>query len=223
MVSRILEQQKAIHKVVHDDCKYRHLVPTWQDVDVLESLDAALGTLSDFTDMLSAENFVTLSANLPVIHRILKKEVLSIGDDDTQLDKDMKTWILSYLEQKYTDAKICELLILATFLDPRFITEYVPITVTGYVPTEITKYVPTIITEYVPTMITEYVPTMITEYVPIMITEYVPTMITEYVPIMITEYVPTMVEVSVTKDRLATGETEIWLTEVGEGQDTEKL
>ena len=90
MFSRILEQQKAIHNVLHDDCKYRHLMPTWQDVDVLESLDAALGTLPDFTDMLSAENFVTVSANLPVIHHILKKEVLSIGDDDTKLDKDMK-------------------------------------------------------------------------------------------------------------------------------------
>ena len=58
-------------------------MPTWQDVDVLESLDAALGTLPDFTDMLSAENFVTVSANLPVIHHILKKEVLSIGEGDT--------------------------------------------------------------------------------------------------------------------------------------------
>ena len=71
MVSRILEQQKAIHKVLHDDRKSRHLMPTWQDVDVLESLDSALGTLSDFTDMLSAENFVTVSAIIPVIHYIL--------------------------------------------------------------------------------------------------------------------------------------------------------
>ena len=126
MVSRILEQQKAIHRVLHDDRKYRHLVPTWQDVDVLESLDAALGTLSDFTDMLSAENYVTVSAILPVIHHILKKEVLNISNDDTQLTKDIKTRILSYLEQKYTDVEISELLNLATFLDPRFITEYIP-------------------------------------------------------------------------------------------------
>ena len=66
----------------HDDRKYRHLVPTWQDLDVLESLDETLGALSDFTDMLSTENFVTVSAVLPVIHHILNKEVLSIGDDD---------------------------------------------------------------------------------------------------------------------------------------------
>ena len=113
MVSRILEQQKAIHKVLYDDRKHCHLVPTWQDVDVLESLDAVLGTLSDFTDMLSAENFLTVSANLPVIHHMLTKQVLNIGDNDTQLTKDIKTRIFNYLEQKYTDAEICALLNLA--------------------------------------------------------------------------------------------------------------
>ena len=76
--------------------------------------------------MLSAENFVTVSAILAVIHHTLKKEVLSIGDDDTQLTKDIKTQIRSYLEQKHTDAEICELVNLATFLDPQFLTEYVP-------------------------------------------------------------------------------------------------
>ena len=60
MVSKVLEQQKAIHKVLRDDRKYCHLVPMWQDVDVLKSLGANLGTLSDFTDMLSAENFATV-------------------------------------------------------------------------------------------------------------------------------------------------------------------
>ena len=35
-------------------------VLSWQDVDVLELLEAALGPLADFTDMLSAENFVTV-------------------------------------------------------------------------------------------------------------------------------------------------------------------
>ena len=126
MVSRILEQQKEIHQVLHDGRKYHHLVPTWQDVDVLESPDTAFGAISDFTDMLSAENFITVLAVLPVIHHIIKKEMLSIGDDDNQLTKDIKTRILSYLKQKYTDAEICELLNLAIFLNPQFITVYVP-------------------------------------------------------------------------------------------------
>ena len=55
-----------------------------------ESLEAALGTLSGFTDM-SAENFVTISAILPVV-------VLNIVDDDTQLTEGIKTRILDYLE-----------------------------------------------------------------------------------------------------------------------------
>jgi len=98
IVSRIPEQQKAIHKVLQDDHKYHHLVPTWQDIDILESLEAALGT--GFTDMLSAESFVTISAILPVVYHILKNEVLNISDDDTQLTKDIKTQILDFLERK---------------------------------------------------------------------------------------------------------------------------
>ena len=79
MVSRILEQQKAIHQVLQDDSKYRHLVPIWQDTDVLESLEAALGTLSGFTDMLSAENFVTISAILPVVHHLVSSTEFQDG------------------------------------------------------------------------------------------------------------------------------------------------
>ena len=90
MVSRIFEQQQANHQVLHDDCKYRYLVPTWQDIDVLESLNVALGTLSDF---------VTISAILPVIHHILKREVLSIGDDDTQLTKISRLEYLAILNR----------------------------------------------------------------------------------------------------------------------------
>ena len=75
MVRRLLEQEKAVHKVVGDDSKTSHLIPTWQDID-------ALGPLGDFTDMLSAENYVTLSALNPVLH-ILKSEVLVDKDEDT--------------------------------------------------------------------------------------------------------------------------------------------
>ena len=110
--------------MLHNDRKCRHLVPTWQDIDVLESLDAALGTLSDFTDMLSAEDFVTISAILPVIHHILKRKVLNIGDDDTQLTKDIKTLAIlnkSTLMLKFVSYSILLLswilgLLLSTYL-----------------------------------------------------------------------------------------------------------
>jgi len=72
MVFRILEQQKAIHEALQGnrllyqhDKTYKH---------VLKSFEATLETLSGFTDMLSAENFATISAILPVIHHIATKE-----------------------------------------------------------------------------------------------------------------------------------------------------
>lgn len=105
MVSRVLEQEKTIRKALRGDRKTSHLVPTWQDIDVLESIQAALGPLADFTDMLSADNFVTMSAILPVLH-ILQQEVLVEKENDTQLTKDIKARIRTYLEKKYSPLDI---------------------------------------------------------------------------------------------------------------------
>ena len=76
--------------------------------------------------MLSAENFVIVSTILPVVHHVLKKEVLNLNDDDTTLTMDIKVRILEYMINKYSDSKVCKLLNLATFVDPCFITEYIP-------------------------------------------------------------------------------------------------
>lgn len=56
MIERILEQEKAITQVLAADRSTRHLVPTWQDIDVLDSVSKSLGPLLDFTDALSSEN-----------------------------------------------------------------------------------------------------------------------------------------------------------------------
>ena len=41
MVTRVLQQESAIRVVVGADRKQSHLVPTWQDVDVLKSIHSA--------------------------------------------------------------------------------------------------------------------------------------------------------------------------------------
>lgn len=58
MVSRILQQEEAIRVVLSADRNTTHLVPTWQDIDVLQSIDQALTPLSSLTDMLSGEEYV---------------------------------------------------------------------------------------------------------------------------------------------------------------------
>ena len=47
MVKQIKEQIDAIHTVLSDDRKASHLVPTWQDSDVIDSLIAALEEVTD--------------------------------------------------------------------------------------------------------------------------------------------------------------------------------
>lgn len=123
MVSRILEQETAIRQVLVGDRKTTHLVPTWQDVEVLESVQSAIKPLADFTDMLSGEKCVTLSSLRPVLH-IFKTDVLAESDENTTLTADIKRRILEYMEDKYQDDRISELLDIASFLDPRFVGDY---------------------------------------------------------------------------------------------------
>ncbi|KAL7868960.1 hypothetical protein SRHO_G00103440 [Serrasalmus rhombeus] len=51
MMSRILEQQKALTLVLSAEKRVRHLIPTWQDIDVLESVKED----TDLTKKLKSE------------------------------------------------------------------------------------------------------------------------------------------------------------------------
>ena len=124
MVNRVLEQESAIRQVLGADRKCTHLIPTWQDVEVLESLQAALGSLADFTDMLSGEEQVTLSTLNTVLH-ILKTKVLSESADDTTLSAEIKDKVLTYLESKYSDSAVREMLNVTSYIDPRFMADYI--------------------------------------------------------------------------------------------------
>ena len=123
MVERILEQETAIRQVLGADRRTSHLIPSWQDIDVLESLNKALAPLKDFTDILSAEGYVTVSTVKPVLHH-LTTVVLMPLEEDTHLTKDIKKGVLAYIKEKYSNMKVNDLLDAATFMDPRFRTEY---------------------------------------------------------------------------------------------------
>lgn len=123
MIERVLEQENAITQVLAADKKTWHLVPTLQDIMVLESVTAALKPLQDFTDALSGEAYVSVSYLKPVIH-LLNAEVLNPKESDTELTQEIKSKVLGYLNDKYIDPATDELLTMATFLDPRFKTMY---------------------------------------------------------------------------------------------------
>lgn len=52
MVAHILEQITAIRLVLSADHKCSHLLPTWQDSEVLEIINNVLSSLADLTDLL---------------------------------------------------------------------------------------------------------------------------------------------------------------------------
>ena len=129
MVSRILEQEEAIRVVLSADRKTTHLLPTCQDVDELQSIHQALSPLSSLTDMLSGEEYVTVSAVLPMLN-LIDDNLLKEEDSDTRLTNDIKQCIKLDLGRQYADSEeIVEILKVATFLDPRFKTKYIKDTV----------------------------------------------------------------------------------------------
>ncbi|KAL3995876.1 N-acetyltransferase 8 [Sarotherodon galilaeus] len=124
MIARVLEQLKAISQVLTGDRHARSPIPTWQDAEVLESIHKALHPLSEFTDALSGEEYVSISYLKPVLH-LLATSVLAEDAEDTDLTRSIKTKVLAYLNDKYSDLNTQELLDVASFMDPRFKTQYI--------------------------------------------------------------------------------------------------
>ncbi len=103
MINRILEQQKALTQVLSEDKAARHRIPTWQDIDVLESVST--GPTAGFhrcTLMLVLENYVSVSYVKQVLH-LLNTSMLLMHEEDTDLTKTSKKEMLHYINEKYKD------------------------------------------------------------------------------------------------------------------------
>ena len=125
MVKRILEQEEAIRVTLSSDRKTSHLVPTWQDIEVLQAIDKALSHISSLTDILSANLYVTVSAVNPLL-QLIEKKFLTEDSTDTQLTKDIKKRVKEDLITRYSryGDEIKTILKTATLLDPRFKAKY---------------------------------------------------------------------------------------------------
>ena len=127
-------------------------MPTDTEFSVLEGLVEVLKPLSYLTDALSGEKQVTASAVLPVMKHAESKlsaastdsqlasemkqtiwmlpvmkhaeSKLSAASTDSQLASEMKQTIWNDLEARYSDAKVSEIVEVASFLDPRCKDQY---------------------------------------------------------------------------------------------------
>ncbi|XP_077359939.1 E3 SUMO-protein ligase ZBED1-like [Festucalex cinctus] len=126
MINRILEQQKALSEVLSQDRSTRHLVLGYQDLDVLESVSKALGPLHEFTDALSAEDYFSVSHIKPIL-TLFNTTILAPKEEDTDMTKSIKKKMLEYMNSKYNDEDTQMLLDVASFLDPRYKTQYISV------------------------------------------------------------------------------------------------
>ena len=76
------------------------------------------------TNILGGENYDTLSAVKPLLS-VMSTKSLALEDDDTPLTKAQNTEIIKDMQRRYSGSKIVELLDVASFLDPRFKTQYI--------------------------------------------------------------------------------------------------
>ena len=67
-MEHIREQQEAINFVLGNDQEVSHLILNWQQKDVLEAIDMMLSPLKKMTDLLSGEDYVTISVIKPMLH-----------------------------------------------------------------------------------------------------------------------------------------------------------
>uniref|UniRef100_A0A3P9LVT4 BED-type domain-containing protein n=1 Tax=Oryzias latipes TaxID=8090 RepID=A0A3P9LVT4_ORYLA len=118
MVARILEQIPAIRWVLMDDRRRQHLIPTWQDIEVLESINSALKKVADFKDALSSKKTVTASSVLPVL-QLLTEDILLPTNEDMELTRNIKQKMIEVLKDKYSAPGSQQLLAKASFIDPR--------------------------------------------------------------------------------------------------------
>ena len=124
MVEWFLEQEKAVHQVLSNDRKTVPLIVTWQDIQVLESINKAIALIADLTDIISWEDYVTVSTVKPLLHPISIK-ALAVENDNTELTRDIKERIKPCLTEKYSDNEVNMLLDMATKLNPRFKVDYI--------------------------------------------------------------------------------------------------
>ena len=124
MISRIIDQIDPIKAVLSADRKTSHIIPTWQDMDVLNSIHKAISQLAGLTDILSGDEYVTISAVIPIVD-LIDKKLLASQSDDTELSKSLKESIITDLKQRYQDPHIRDILNVFLFLDPRFKNKYI--------------------------------------------------------------------------------------------------
>ena len=124
MIQSLLCNRWPLTAVLADDTvtrrQYRYLELSSANWLILEDVSQVLEHLEVGTVFLSAENNVSISAVLPVVHGLLTK--LAIEEEDSSCIKQFKTQVSSALKRRWglDELDASQIPLLATVVDPRF-------------------------------------------------------------------------------------------------------
>lgn len=134
LIDVIVEQHLPLMAFLqeHQKGKSKDIILTIEELDILKCIVEVLKPISNMSDLMSGEQYVTASAILPLMKKI-KVQFYSIDVDETQVDSqdtDINTIkihfvqnIMHYLENRYTKAQNIKMYLeKCSMLDPRFKT-----------------------------------------------------------------------------------------------------
>ena len=119
MVDRLVENMDLVKPILTEDRGCEHLVPKWQDIDVLEAVQKGLEPVAELTDTMCGEKYVTVSS-LKALYEDLETTTLALDEspDVPDLVNDMRGVIMDKLKEKADGSD--GILNLTSFLDPRY-------------------------------------------------------------------------------------------------------
>jgi len=118
MIGSVIEQQEALVAIFHAKGELHYLEPSPTEWRILEDLYNLLEPFKDSTEILSGQQYPTLSCLGPILADL--KEKVEQKDSDSKAIKSAKAAIREDLNQMYLDPSLVLLTKTASFLDPRF-------------------------------------------------------------------------------------------------------
>lgn len=126
MLGRVKELLPATNQIFLNDRKYRDLSVNWQKADVIDSILRALDGFQYLTDVLSADQEVTVSSFISLLRHIYA--LTTTSEDDDAISSGIKKVIRDYMYKKLAtydgknDEKLLMFLRVAEILDPRYLS-----------------------------------------------------------------------------------------------------
>ena len=120
MLDRLVENIDLVKPILTEDRGCEHLIPPkWQDINVLKAINQGLEPLSDLTDSLCGEKYVTVSS-LKALYKELETTTLTRDESPNvpELVNDMREVVMDKLKEKAEGSD--GITNLTSFLDPRY-------------------------------------------------------------------------------------------------------